>query len=91
MIDPKQLNGEPAYRYQLLGRLKNDCEAYIEADYPRVSRLWAQDPADQIEAMRTLWNSFPDGEKPQWLSAQDIDRFEAHLCPAEPARERPKG
>ena len=31
--------------------------------------------AEQIDAMLRLWDSFPDEEKPEWLSREQINAY----------------
>lgn len=79
MIDPSLLEGTIAYRYQLLARLKSDCDIFLYQATPNPKRLWASNEREQIEAMEALWNGFDAGEKPQWLSWEDIQAYKAKL------------
>jgi hypothetical protein len=63
------------YRYQLLNRLKFDCDYYLGYGDKHSGYLWAGNARDQIEAMKTLWNSFPDGGKPEWLTWKQIETY----------------
>ena len=57
---------EPStYDYQLLDRLKSDCDYYLGA---------CVDIEAQVSKMRELYDKLP--EKPDWLTMQDIDRYE---------------
>lgn len=62
-----------SFRYQLLGRLRMDCNAYIENGDPK--RLWAHSPQKQIEFMNAIYDSFDDDKKPEWITKQDIERI----------------
>jgi len=55
-MDSTLLSGTAEYRYQLLGRLQNDCLAFLDGSRSE-SRLWAGNIQDQTQAMKTLWNS----------------------------------
>lgn len=77
MVDWKWLNycaakSEPSFRYQLLSRMKQDCEYYLGYGGRNAKQLWACNEQDQIDSMKILWNSFPDEDKPEWLTWEDI-------------------
>nr|WP_243149363.1 LPD11 domain-containing protein [Colidextribacter sp. OB.20] len=69
--------------YQLLDRLRSDCEYYLGAGQFSEKHLWAGSVEAQISKMRELYAALP--EKPEWLTEQDIDRYEARMSrtPAE--------
>jgi len=74
-------NKEPRFRYMLLSRMQSDCEYYLGNGRIFGPHLWAGNEKDQIEDMKILWNSFPDDQKPEWLSYEDILAFERRLNP----------
>lgn len=79
-IDKEELlSHAPEFRYQLLDRLKSDCDYYLGYGNRDVRHLWALNPEDQIEAMRILYNSFPDDQKPEWLTLDDIDNYASKM------------
>lgn len=69
------LKTEPGFRYRLLGRMQSDCEYYLHHGNRFAGHLWAHDESDQIKAMEALWDSFPDTEKPEWLSRDQIRSY----------------
>lgn len=73
------------FRYQLLDRMKQDCEYYLGYGRKNPRHLWAIDEKEHIEIMKTLYNSFSDDKKPEWISMQDIERYEMKMvhktCP----------
>ena len=71
---------EPSYRYQLLSRMKSDCDYYLGYGGRSANHLWAGNEADQIEAMKYIWNSFPDEDKPEWLTWEEILEYERKMC-----------
>lgn len=74
-----------ADEYRLLSRLRTDCEYYLNAGGRAEKHLWAGNVQQQIAKMRELYALLP--EKPEWLSAQDIDRYEQRMLqPEEPAK-----
>ena len=62
------LKSEPKYRYMLLDRLRQDCEYYFGNGGRNPKNLCAGNEKDQIEEMKGIWNSFPDEDKPEWLT-----------------------
>lgn len=69
------LNAEPEFRYRMLSRMKSDCEYYLGYGGRSANHLWALDEAKQIEYMKAIWNSFPEGQKPEWLSMEQIEEY----------------
>lgn len=57
--------------YQMLDRLRQDCEAYIR---DRNNKLWGITPEEHITAMRHIYYSVP--EKPTWVSSAKINEYE---------------
>ena len=71
------LNTDEDYRYQLLGRMVEDCKYCLKAGSMR--HLWAEnDPEKQIAYMRALWESFPDDAKPR-TSLEQIDDYAVQM------------
>lgn len=73
------LKHDKIFRYQLLDRLRVDCEYYLGCGNHFPGHLWAGDEKKQIEYMRLLWNSFRDEEKPDWLTIKQIDEYAEQL------------
>lgn len=69
------LNHDAEFRYQMLDRMKQDCNYYLNNGNRQNKYLWAQDEAEQIKYMKALWNSFPENEKPEWLSYKQICEY----------------
>lgn len=73
------LKCDDTFRYQLLGRLQSDCEYFLGFGYRSTNRLWAHNVADQIETMKSLHNSFTEGNKPEWLTYEQILDYESKM------------
>ena len=72
------LNTDITYRYQMLSRMKADCEYALKAGSMR--HLWAEnDPEKQIACMRAIWESFPDDAKPEWIGKEEIDQLAVQM------------
>lgn len=70
--------------YRLLDRLRTDCDYYLGTGGRSEKHLWAGSVEKQIAKMRELYAALP--EKPEWLSEQDIDRYEQQMT-VSPERE----
>ena len=64
--------------YRLLSRLKADCEYFLGAGQGAEKHLWAGSVPAQIAKMRELYALLP--EKPEWITEQDIDRYEQRMA-----------
>lgn len=73
------LKQEASFRYQLLGRLQTDCDYYLGNGNQCAKHLWAGDEIKQIENMKSLWNSFAPGDKPEWLLWVQILGYEKKM------------
>lgn len=67
------------FRYMLLSRMQSDCAYYLGNGRIYGQHLWAGNEMDQIEYMKILWNCFPEDQKPEWLSYEDILAYERRL------------
>jgi len=67
------------FNYQLLGRLQSDCKYYLGNGNKQSKFLWAQNEKEQIEKMKSLYASFSDEEKPEWISLDEILSYEADM------------
>ena len=80
-----QLPAEPAQEpqqtmeYRLLDRLKSDCDYFLGAGNRSTKQLWAGDVQLQIKKMRQLYDAL--SEKPEWLTPEQIDQYEAAMQP----------
>ena len=73
------LKKDDEFRYQLLGRLKSDCDYYLGNGNRNDKHLWAGNVKDQIQTMKDLYSSFSDDMKPDWISMEDIDNYEKEM------------
>lgn len=70
------LKQEESFRYQLLSRMQMDCNYYLGNGNRNKSQLWADSEREQIETMKSLYNSFKDDMKPEWLTLEQILDYE---------------
>ena len=73
-------NSGDAFNYQLLARLKQDCEYYLGHGNRAKKHLWACDEAEQIAKMKALYAGF--SENPEWISLEEIEQYKAKMLNA---------
>lgn len=69
-----------AFKYRMLGRFYSDCEYYLGFGGRSANCLWAHDEKEQINLMRLIYNSFSKDELPNFITKEDIDRYEKEMC-----------
>lgn len=77
--EPPQKEEVAEGSYQLLSRLKADCDYFLGAGGRAEKHLWAGNVDEQIAKMRELYAALP--EKPEWLTMEDIDRYAQRMEP----------
>jgi hypothetical protein len=73
------LSKDETYRYNLLSRMKADCEYFLGNGGGAIKYLWGTDVDEQIRYMKAIYIDFPDDKKPEWLSYEDILRYERKM------------
>ena len=77
--EPPQKEEVAEGSYQLLSRLKADCDYFLGAGGRAEKHLWTGNVDGQIAKMRELYAALP--EKPEWLTMEDIDRYAQRMEP----------
>ncbi len=73
------LSMSEGHRYRLLSRFRMDCEYYLSAGRRCTKFLWAGTEQAHINAMLALWDSFPKKRRPEWISREDILRYQTQM------------
>ena len=73
------VNKEKRFQYQMLDRLRSDCEYYLGYGRRNPNCLWAGSEEAQVEKIKKIWNSFSDDEKPEWLTWKQIEKYERDM------------
>lgn len=68
-----------SFNYQMLGRLQSDCEYYLGFGNRCKEHLYYKDEQEHIDKMKELYNSFPNDEKPEWLTYEQILAYEKSM------------
>lgn len=67
------------FDYMMLSRLQTDCDYFLGYGGRYEGHLWAGNVPDQIAEMKKLWKKFPEGEKPEWLTWEEILQYERRM------------
>lgn len=67
------------FRYELLCRLRSDCDYFLGYGCSDAKYLWAGNVTDHIGYMKALWESFPADAKPEWLPMEQILDYEKQM------------
>lgn len=78
-IRKRILSWDFAFRRCVLSRMRMDCEYFLGHGQRCEKHLWAGNIEDQIEYMKEIWHSFPDKEKPEWITFEDILEYEKRM------------
>lgn len=73
------LQKDASFRYMLLDRMGQDCRYYLGNGGRCEKYLWAGSVSEQIEYMKAIYNSFPEGEKPEWMDMEEILDYEQRM------------
>ncbi|MDW7798757.1 LPD11 domain-containing protein [Streptococcus canis] len=65
------------FDYMMLSRLQEDCDIYLRNGDE--NRLWAENVEAQIAEMKKIWKKFPETEKPNWLTWEQLLRYEQKM------------
>jgi hypothetical protein len=65
------------FNYQMLARMKSDCEYFLGAGNRNPKHLWALEVDEQITAMKATWKLLE--EKPEWCTWEDILEYERKM------------
>lgn len=67
------------HRYGMLARMQSDCKYFLGMGNRYEKYLWAGNVATHIANMKAIWDSFPAKAKPEWLSMEEIKRYENRM------------
>lgn len=67
------------FNYMMLSRLQSDCDTHLAVENIYRRRISEENVKPIIEQMKELWNSFPEGQKPEWLTFEQILDYEKRM------------
>ena len=73
---PELVDEGMKFNYMMLGKLKGDCEYFLGHGNMSLNILT---PKAHIEEMKKLWNGFPENGKPEWLTWEQILKYEKDM------------
>ena len=63
------------FTFDMLARLKSDCDYYLGHGHASNNALWGKTPYDHCNEMARLLLSIPEEERPLWLTKNDIGLY----------------
>lgn len=72
-------NSDKKFKYQLLSRLKFDCDYYLSYGNVNANCLWSGNEEQQIFDMLAIYKSFNDIDKPEWITFNDIMEYKMNM------------
>lgn len=76
------------FDYQMLSRLKSDCDYYLGKGNRSVEHLYYKDEQEQINEMKKLYNKLPKEGKPEWLTYEELLDYEEKMVKAKSLDEK---
>jgi hypothetical protein len=67
------------HNYMMLDRLRSDCDYYLGNGNRSLKHLYYGSVEKHMEHMKELHNSFPEGQKPEWLTYEAILAYEKRM------------
>lgn len=64
-----------SYKYMLLDRMRTDCNYFLGNGNRNTKYLWGESVAAHLDSMRMIYNSFPEGDRPEWLTMDQIEEY----------------
>lgn len=68
---------EESFQYQLLSRMQMDCNYFLGNGNRLEKHLWAESVEEHIDFMLIIYDNLL--EKPEWLSLEDIQKYESAM------------
>lgn len=78
-IGGRVIEDKDRFTYMMLGRLQSDFDYFLGYGNRNPKNLWAGSVKEQIAEMKKLWNCLKEDKKPEWLSMNEIEKYEK-LC-----------
>ena len=79
IVTPAPQESPLKFEYMMLSRLQADCNYYLGYGRRHLSRLIDGSVNAHIEEMKRIWNGFPMDGKPEWLTMDEINKYEKEM------------
>lgn len=63
------------FDYMMLGRYKSDCNYFLGCRNGYEGHLYFKEINKHCDEMRKLYESFSDNDKPEWITAEQIEQY----------------
>lgn len=70
------------YKYQILSTLQCDCQYFLGNGNCHEKHLWANNLDNHIQAMKMIYESFDEQDKPVWINNEMIDLYKDQMWTA---------
>lgn len=67
------------FDYMMLGRYKSDCDYFLGYGDGYEGHLYYKEVNKHCDEMKKLHDSFSDDEKPEWLTAEQIEQYRTDM------------
>lgn len=67
------------YKYMLLDRLRTDCNYFLGNGNRNTAHLWGGSVGTHIDSMLLLYDSFPEEDRPEWLTREKIKDYSERM------------
>jgi len=79
IVTPAPEESPHKFEYMMLSRLKSDCNYFLGYGGRNLNRLCEGSVQKHIEEMKQLWNGFPGDCKPEWLTMEELEKYEKEM------------
>lgn len=76
------LNQDNKYKYQILSTLQCNCQYFLGNGNCLEKYLWANNLDNHIQAMKMIYESFDEQDKPVWINNEMIDLYKEQMWTA---------
>ena len=63
------------FDYMMLSRYQSDCDYFLGYGYGYEGHLYFKEVNKHCDEMKKLYDSFSDEDKPEWLTAEQIEQY----------------
>ena len=67
------------FEYMMLSRLEGDCKYFLGNGNKSKKHLRDNSITSHIGHMKKLYNDFPQDKKPEWITLEDIEKYEKEM------------
>lgn len=78
-----RFSGKSKYKYMLLSRMQSDCNYFLGNGGRNEKFLWSGSVKDHIDDMKSLYLSFYEEDRPEWLTMAMIYEYAEKMTAAD--------